>query len=185
MVNPKKFRLVPGRKTDILDCQWLQALHLCGLLRGSFHPIEKVAELRSYMRERDHIIKDRSRSIQRMQKALTKMNLLLHNVIDDITGKTGLLIIQAILSGETDPNKLATYRDPRIKKSQEEIAESLTGFYKSDQLYLSQSNYDSFCFFDRQLEKIDVTIVSLLKTFPLKKQQTDLCPESKKSKIST
>lgn len=182
LVNPKKFRMVPGRKTDILDCQWLQTLHSYGLLRGSFHPVEKIAELRSYMRERDHIIKDRSRYIQRMQKALTKMNLLLHNAIDDITGKTGLSIIRSILAGERDPNKLAAYRDPRIKKSQEEIAESLTGFYKPDQLYLLQSNYDSFCFFDKQLEKIDATIVSLLNSFPLKKEEAAVCPESNKSK---
>jgi len=100
LVNPKKFRMVPGRKTDVLDCQWLQTLHLYGLLRGSFHPEERISELRSYMRERDHIIKDRSRYIQRMQKALVKMNLLLPNVVDDITGKTGLLIIGSILSGE-------------------------------------------------------------------------------------
>lgn len=137
LVNPKKFRMVPGRKTDILDCQWLQTLHSYGLLRGSFHPVEKIAELRSYMRERDHIIKDRSRYIQRMQKALTKMNLLLHNAIDDITGKTGMAIIRAILTGE---------------------------------------------FFDKQLEKIDATIVSLLNSFPLKKEEAVICPESNKSK---
>jgi hypothetical protein len=88
LVNPKKFRMVPGRKTDILDCQWLQTLHLYGLLRGSFHPEAEVEVLRSYMRERDTLIKERTTYIQRMQKALTRMNLLLHNVIDDITGKT-------------------------------------------------------------------------------------------------
>ena len=121
LVNPKKFRMVPGRKTDILDCQWLQTLHLYGLLRGSFHPEERIAQLRSYMRERDYIIKDRSRYTQRMQKALIKMNLLLPNVVDDITGKTGMLIISSILQRERNPQKLASLRDGRCKKSEEEI----------------------------------------------------------------
>jgi len=101
--------MVPGRKTDILDCQWLQTLRLSGLLRGSFHPEERISQLRSYMRERDHIIKDRSRYIQRMQKALIKMNLLLPNVVDDITGKTGMLIISSILQGERNPQKLTSF----------------------------------------------------------------------------
>lgn len=140
--------MVPGRKTDILDCQWLQTLHLYRLLRGSFHPEQKIAELRSYMRERDHILKDRNRYIQRVQKALIKMNLLLPNVLDDITGKTGLLIIRAIIEGERDPKILAAMRDPKVKKSEEEIARALQGYYKKDQLFLLEFNYDSFYFFD-------------------------------------
>jgi len=143
LVNPSKFRMVPGRKTDVADSQWLQTLHLYGLLRGSFHPPHQTAMLRSYMRERDNIIKERSTFVQRMQKAMVKMNLLLHNVIDDITGKTGIKIITAILEGETDPKKLASFRDPNCKKSEEEIAEALTGYYKEDQLYLLKSNYQS------------------------------------------
>lgn len=182
LVNPKKFRMVPGRKTDILDCQWLQTLHLYGLLRGSFHPEERISQLRSYMRERDRIIKDRSRYIQRMQKALIKMNLLLSNVVDDITGKTGLLIIGSILSGERDPHKLASLRDGRCKKSEEEIAESLKGYYKEEQLYLLKFNYDTFIFFDAKLVDIDGQITKLLKTFPLKEEATKECPASTKSK---
>ena len=182
LVNPKKFRMVPGRKTDILDCQWLQTLHLYGLLRGSFHPEERISQLRSYMRERDRIIKDRSRYIQRMQKALVKMNLLLPNVVDDITGKTGLLIISSILKGERNPQKLASLRDGRCKKSEDEIAESLNGYYKEDQLYLLKFNYDTFMFFDRKLVDIDAQITRLLKTFPLKEEASKECPESTKSK---
>jgi transposase len=182
LVNPKKFRMVPGRKTDILDCQWLQTLHLYGLLRGSFHPEEKIAHLRSYMRERDHIIKDRSRYIQRMQKALVKMNLLLVNVVDDITGKTGISIIRAILQGERAPGKLASLRDSRCKKSEEEIAESLKGYYKEDQLYLLKLNYETFMFFDERLIQIDTQITTLLNLFPLKKKESENCPASTKSK---
>jgi transposase len=170
LVNPKKFRMVPGRKTDILDCQWLQTLHYYGLLRGSFVPEEKISELRSYMRERDNVLKDRARYVQRMQKALTKMNLLLHNVLSDITGQSGMRIIRAILEGERDPKVLASYRSMRVKKSEEEIIASLDGYYKPDQLYLLQTNYDSFVFFTDKLSKVDAQIEKLLKEFPLKKQ---------------
>ncbi|KAA6302052.1 MAG: hypothetical protein EZS26_001868 [Candidatus Ordinivivax streblomastigis] len=180
LVNPKKFRMVPGRKTDILDCQWLQTLHLYGLLRGSFHPTSEIASLRSYMRERENLIQERSRFVQRMQKALTQMNLLLHNVIDDITGKTGLLIITSILKGERDPKKLAAHRDPHCKKSEEEIAESLTGYYKEDQLYLLQSNYDSYLFFEKQLNAIDNQITKTLQKFPIKKEQKEVRPDNGK-----
>jgi len=182
LVNPKKFRMVPGRKTDITDCQWLQTLHLYGLLRGSFHPPHGIAMLRSFMRERDSIIKERSTFVQRMQKALVKMNLLLHNVIDDITGKTGMLIITSILAGETDPKRLASFRDPHCKKSEEQIMEALTGYYREDQLYLLKINYQSYCFFDRQLSDLDRQITKLLKRFPSKKDKKEKRPANGKRK---
>lgn len=171
LVNPKKFRMVPGRKTDILDCQWLQTLHLYGLLQGSFHPQEHIRKLRSYMRQREKIIQDRSRYVQRMQKALTQMNLLLANVIDDITGKTGLAIINAILQGEREPDKLASLRDGRVKKSEQEIAEALRGDYKEDQLFLLELNYGTYCFLENQFERLDTQIATLLQSFPLKKEE--------------
>ena len=182
LVNPKKFRMVPGRKTDITDCQWLQTLHLYGLLRGSFHPPHQVAMLRSYMRERDSIIKERGTFVQRMQKALVKMNLLLHNVIDDITGKTGTQIITAILGGERDAKRLAALRDPHCKKSEAEITEALTGYYKEDQLYLLKINYQSMCFFEKQLCDLDRQITKLLKLFPGKKKKKEKRPDNGKSK---
>jgi transposase len=182
LVNPKKFRMVPGRKTDITDSQWLQTLHLYGLLRGSFHPPYQISMLRSYMRERDSIIKERTTFVQRMQKALDKMNLLLHNVIDDITGKTGMQIITAILAGERDPKTLAAFRDPHCKKSEEEIAEALTGYYREDQLYLLKINCQSYCFFDRQLCDLDKQITKLLKQFPCKKEKKEKRPDNGKSR---
>jgi transposase len=181
LVNPKKFRMVPGRKTDITDCQWLQTLHLYGLLRGSFHPSQEIEVLRTYMRERDSIIKERCVFVQRMQKAMTKMNLLLYNVIDDITGKTGTQIIQAILKGERDPKVLAEFRDPHIKKSKEEIIEAMTGYYKEDQLYLLKINYQSYCFFDKQLNDLDKQITLALKRFPVKKEKKEKRPDNAKS----
>jgi transposase len=181
-VNPKKFRMVPGRKTDVADSQWLQTLHLYGLLRGSFHPSPLISELRTYMRERDSIIKERSTYVQRMQKAMVKMNLLLHNVIDDITGKTGVQIITSILDGERDPKRLAAFRDPHCKKSEEEIIEALTGYYKEDQLYLLKSNYKSYCFFDGQISDLDRQIAKLLKKLPCKKKKKEERPDNGKGR---
>jgi transposase len=117
-----------------------------------------------------------------MQKALIKMNLLLHNVIDDITGKTGIAIITSIIGGERDPKRLASLRDPHCKKSEEEIAEALTGYYKEDQLYLLKLNYQSFCFFDKQLDDLDKQITKLLKRLPCKKEKKEKRPDNGKSK---
>lgn len=182
LTNPKKFRMVPGRKTDVLDCQWLQTLHTYGLLRGSFHPDNLIDMLRTYMREREKLIQERSRFVQRMQKALTRMNLLLHNVLSDITGESGMRIIRAILQGERDAQKLAELRDHRCRASKATIAESLQGYYREDQLYLLQMNYDSYMFFEKQISQLDTQIDELLKQFPLKEEPQAVCPEFGKTK---
>jgi transposase len=108
-------RQVPGRKTDVKDCQWLQELHTYGLLRGAFRPEDEVCVLRSYLRQRSMLVAMASRAVQHMQKALEQMNLKLTEVVSDITGKTGMTILRAILAGERDPQLLATYRDKRCK----------------------------------------------------------------------
>lgn len=166
LVNPKMFRMVPGRKTDILDCQWLQTLHMYGLCRGSFIPTERIRQLRAYMRERENTIQDRCRYVQRMQKALVGMNIMLVNVVDDITGKTGLNIICDIIRGERDPETLAARRDGRCKHTEEEIREALRGTYKDDQLFLLKQNYEKFCFMNSQMNGLDRKIGELLDSFP-------------------
>lgn len=166
LVNPRKFRMVPGRKTDVLDCQWLQTLHMYGLLSGSFIPRGDVRKLRSLMRERDKTIKDRGRFVQRMQKALVEMNLMLVNVVDDITGKTGMSIIEAILSGERDPKALAALRDGRCRKTEEDIRLALVGDYKCDQLYLLRKNLMAYRFFNTQMDDLDKEIEQVLLDFP-------------------
>src|SRR2546422_424253 len=117
LVDARKVKNVSGRKSDVLDCQWLQQLHTFGLLQGAFRPSDQIVTLRSYLRQRAMLIRGASMHIQHMHKALQQMNLLLHHVVADITGVTGMTIIRAILQGERDPAVLAQHRDPRCKNS--------------------------------------------------------------------
>ncbi|HAU1694754.1 TPA: IS110 family transposase [Legionella pneumophila] len=135
LVDARHVKNVSGRKTDVLDCQWLQQLHTYGLLNGAFRPAEQICVLRSYMRQRSMLIQYASNHIQHMQKALSQMNLQLHNVITDITGETGMNIIRAIVEGERDPQKLARYRHNRCKNSLATIEKSLTGNYREEHIF--------------------------------------------------
>ena len=131
LVNAHHVKGVPGRKSDILDCQWLQQLHTFGLLRGSFRPDAPIAALRSVIRHRDQLVESAASWVQRMQKALVLMNLQLHHVLTDVTGVTGVAILRDIVAGETDSAVLARHRDPRCKATAAEIAAALTGHYRA------------------------------------------------------
>src|SRR6516225_1892463 len=122
LVNARGTKNLPGRKSDVQECQWLLKLHTYGLLRNSFRPPQEIRTLRTYWRQRNDLIRSAGRHIQRMQKALTQMNIQLANVLTDISGVTGQAIIKAILAGERDPHKLAEFRNPRVKASEEEVA---------------------------------------------------------------
>ncbi|WP_373510271.1 IS110 family transposase [Thiocapsa sp.] len=135
VANARDVKHVPGRKTDVNDAQWLQQLHAYGLLRGSFHPPGDIAALRAYLRQRERLLDYAASHIQHMQKALTQMNLQLHHVVSDITGKTGMRIIRAILDGTRDPQVLASDRDGRCKASVETIAQALEGNYRPEHLF--------------------------------------------------
>lgn len=135
LVNARYAKNVPGRKSDVSDCQWLQYLHCVGLLKASFRPAANVCAVRSLLRHRDSLVELASQHVQHMQKALDQMNLQLHHVISDITGTTGLAIIDAILAGERDGNHLATLRDPRVRATKETIAKSLVGDYRPEHLF--------------------------------------------------
>ena len=135
VVNARDVKHVPGRKTDVNDAQWLQQLHAYGLLRGSFHPPADIAALRAYLRHRERLLDYAAAHIQHMQKALMQMNLQLHHVVSDITGKTGMQIIRAILSGVRDPVLLAGYRDLRCKASADTLAQALAGHYRPEHLF--------------------------------------------------
>jgi transposase len=122
LVNARHVKNVPGRKSDVLDCQWLQQLHTYGLLRGAFRPTDQVCTLRAYVRQRSTLVRSAASYIQRMQKALTQMNLQLHHVVADITGTTGMRIIKGILNGERNPETLAAMRDVRCKFSERQLS---------------------------------------------------------------
>lgn len=135
LVNGRHLRRVPGRKSDVRDCEWLQQLHSCGLLQGSFRPDEASCRLRALARERANLAAERTRIVQRMQKALDQMNVQVHHAVSDLTGKTGLAIVRAIVAGERDPAQLAAHRDRRCQKSAAEIAEHLTGTWRDEHVF--------------------------------------------------
>src|ERR1700751_4148539 len=130
LVNARHVKNVPGRRTDVCDCQWLQFLHSVGLLRASYRPEQEVCAIRSLLRHRESLVQMAATHVHHMQKALDQMNLQLHHVISDITGQTGLAIVDAILAGERDSRTLARLRHGRIKASEEVIAKSLVGDYR-------------------------------------------------------
>lgn len=135
LVDARQVKNVPGRKSDVLDCQWLQQLHTYGLLAAAFRPPDEVCVLRGYLRQREMLVESSAMHIQHMQKALQQMNLLLHNVVSDITGVTGMKILKAIITGERDPQRLAANRDRRCRSSAETIANSLLGNYRAEHLF--------------------------------------------------
>ena len=135
LVDPRRIKNVPGRKSDVLDCQWLQQLHTYGLLSGAFRPEGEIRRLRSYLRQRTMPVEYAAQHVQHMHKALTQMNVKLQHVISDITGKTGMDIIEAIVGGERSPRRLARLRDPRTKADEKTIAKSLQGHWREEHIF--------------------------------------------------
>ena len=168
LVNARDTKNMPGRKTDIQECQWLLKLHVYGLLKNSFRPEEEICVMRTLWRQRQQHIGDASRRIQHMQKALTQMNLQLANVISDISGWTGQAIIQAILKGERDPRELAKLRDPRIQASTQQIVRSLEGNWRAELLFVLKQEYDGYQGLQRQIQECDQ---ELSKHFPTMRQK--------------
>src|SRR5205085_7997109 len=162
-----------GRKTDILDCQWLQTLHTYGLLSGSFRPADNICVLRAYLRHRDNLISLSATHIHHMQKALSLMNLLLHNVISDITGVTGMRIIRAILAGERDRDKLANLKDHRIKNSAEIIAKSLAGDYRVEHLFTLRQAVELFDIYREKIDQCDEQILAYVRSVEAKVDLTE------------
>jgi transposase len=144
LVNARHLSGVPGRKSDMVDCQWLQLLHSCGLLKGSFRPSEAICRLRALQRERSNLVAERTRIVQRMQKALDQMNVHVHHAVTDLTGKTGLGIVRAIVAGERNPLELAKLRDARCQQSLAQIAEHLTGTWRAEHLFNLQMGLRRF-----------------------------------------
>jgi len=158
LVHARHVKGVSGRKSDVLDCQWLQRLLSYGLLRGAFRPQDQMCELRELNRLRTRLLRDQGRSVQHMQKALTVMNVQLTNAISDVAGVTGQKIVRAIVDGERDPQELASYRDARIKASEEEIAASLQGNWRTEHLLALKVALATFDFCGQQIGQCDVEI---------------------------
>ena len=162
LVNPVGLARPDRRKSDVLDCQWLQQLMSLGLLRKSHRPADAICELRSYVRNRQRLIKDRARCVQHMQKALQQMNVKLDSVLSDISGKSGMAVIEAIVSGERDAQSLAGLCDRRVKKSQSEIAAALLGNWREEHLFALQQALESYRHYSAQLEQMEVRIEVLV-----------------------
>lgn len=162
LVNARHVKNVPGRKSDIQDCQWLQQLHTYGLLEGAFRPPEEAIALRTYMRQRETLVQSASDKIRHMQKALRQMNLLLENVVSDINGCTGMKIIRAILAGERDPAVLAKFRDKRCRRCEKTIAASLEGHYQEEHLFTLRQSVELYDVYQQQIARCDAAIQAQL-----------------------
>ena len=140
LVDTRQLAQVPGRdkKSDPTDCEWIQRLHSCGLLRGSFRPEEAVCMLRTLVRDKANLVAESGDWLRRMQKSLDQMNVRVHRAVSDIDGVTGMAILRAIVGGERDAQKLAKLRDRRCSKTQQEIAEQLNGHWRDDHIFSLQ-----------------------------------------------
>jgi transposase len=165
LVNAQHVRHVPGRKSDVLDCQWLQYLHTVGLLKASFRPEQAVCEIRSLMRHRQSLVEMSCVHVQHMHKSLDQMNLQIHHVISDITGVTGLAIVDAIVAGKTDPRQLAQLRDHRIKATIETVTKSLVGDYRPEHIFTLKQSLTAYRYYLQLIADCDREIQQRIQTF--------------------
>lgn len=164
LVDPRHVKCVPGRKTDVKDCQWLQRLHSFGLLAGVFRAPTEIEPLKAYYRHRKSLVEGGAQAVHRMQKALEVMNVQLPKVLSDITGVTGMKILRAIVRGERDPVVLAQHRHPLVKSPTEEIAKALGGHFLDEQLFILRQALESYDFLHQQIEACDGAIESYMAT---------------------
>jgi transposase len=155
LVNARGTKHLPGRKSDVQECEWLRKLHAYGLLRNSFRPPAEIRAVRTIWRQRDRWVKEAGRAVQHMQKALTTMNVQLANTISDLSGVSGQAILRAIVAGTRDPWALAKLRDPRLAASEEEIAHSLQGHWREEVLFELRQSLEAYDFYQQQLAACD------------------------------
>jgi transposase len=183
LVNAAHVKNVPGRKTDVIDAQWLQELHENGYLRACFQPDNLTRELRTYVRLRKQIIKETAKETQRMQKAMVNMNIKLHDEISDINGKTGRAIVNAIIDGERNPKRLASFRNSRIKCSEENLLKSLEGNWRDEQIFCLKMARDKHCELEQHLLKTDMEserVVTLLANTAIAEKKVKARPRQNK-----
>jgi len=165
LVNARHVKNVPGRRTDVSDCQWLQFLHSVGLLKASYRPEQEVCAVRSLLRHRESLVQMAATHVHHMQKALDQMNLQVHHVISDIVGRTGWAIVDAILDGERDPLTLAKLRNERIQASEEVIAKSLVGDYRPEHLFTLRQSLAAYRSYQKLIDECDKEIRQRLRDF--------------------
>ena len=158
LVNAQHVKNVPGRKTDVSDCQWLQYLHSVGLLRASFRPPGFICAIRSLWRHRSSLIQMAAEHVLHMQKALDQMNLQIHRVLNDVTGISGLKILDAILVGERDPLTLARLCHGGVKNSEDTIAKSLEGDYRPEHLFALRQSLAAYRYYQKLVVEVDQEI---------------------------
>jgi len=182
LVNARHFQHVPGRKSDVADCQWLQYLHTVGLLRSSFRPAQEICALRTLWRHRESLVQMAAEHVQHMQKAMDQMNVQLHHVISDITGVTGLAIVEAIIRGERNPQKLAKLRQETIHASEEVIAKSLVGDYRDEHLMTLRQSLEFYRIYQKKIDEVDEEVCRRGRALPSKidVEQHPLPPSAKK-----
>jgi len=183
LVNARDTKNLPGRKSDVQESQWLMKLHTYGLLRNSFRPSQEIRTMRTYWRQRNDLVQAAGRHIQRMQKALTQMNIQLANVLSDISGVTGQAIIKAILDGERDPHKLAELRDPRVQASEEQIAQYLEGNWQPDLLFVLKQEHEAYQFCQKQMAACDEQLQQYLQQREDRSQGASLPEEKRKGRL--
>src|SRR5712692_8931418 len=183
LVNSRDTKNLPGRKSDVQESQWLMKLHTYGLLRNSFRPSQQIRTMRTYWRQRNDLVQSAGRHIQRMQKALTQMNIQLANVLSDVSGVTGQAIIKAILGGERDAHKLAEFRDPRVKASEEQIAQSLEGNWQEDLLFVLKQEHEGYEFCQKQMVECDRQLKQYLQQREDRSQGAPLPEEKRKGRL--
>jgi transposase len=182
LVDAHHVKNVRGRKSDVIDCQWLQQLDAHGLLSGAFRPANEIVELRSYLRQRSMLIEIAAVHIQHMQKALIQMNIHLNNAISDITGVTGMAIVRAILSGERNPENLARMRDPRCHQPEEIIKKSLQGNYRQEHLFALKQAVESYDFYQKKVAECDEEIKKKLEHLSPLEKPVEMKSTRKKAK---
>ena len=173
LVNAQHVHHVPGRKSDVLDCQWLQYLHSVGLLKASFRPEHAVCEIRSLMRHRENLVQMACVHVQHMHKALDQMNLQIHHVISDITGITGLAIVDAIVAGKTNPKELAKLRDHRIKASIETVTKSLVGDYHPEHIFTLKQSLTAYRHYQQLIADCDQEVQQRVRAFDTQNTKDD------------
>ena len=184
VVNARHMKNVPGRRTDWHECQWIQMLHSVGLLRAGFRPEGEVCALRALMRHRGELVQMAASHVQHMHKSLTQMNLQIQHVISDLTGLTGLAIIDAILEGQRDPAELAKLRDPRVKAPPEVIEKSLVGHWRPEHLFTLKQSRRLYASYQQQIAECDTEIERRVGTFPARvdPEVKPLPPDGKKKR---